>query len=638
MSGIFGIVRWNERGVELSELESMQQAMVHRGRAETILDSHAGLGHLLIHPIQGQSSNSQLWKDPVSGQVICADARIDNRDELVAKLGIGSDFSGNSPDCRLILAAYQKWGNQCAHHLCGDFAFVIWDSRQRRLFCARDHMGMKPLYYFSCREFFVFASSAQAIFRIDGVHQDINQARVADFLIQDFEGIDTSCTFFEAVSRLSPAHTLEVNAQHCRELEYWNPDPDFELELKTDEDYLEAFREIFSRAIKDRLRSPTPVASMLSGGIDSSVIAAVAQNHVGTSTGSGFSTVSAVSEKEESCLESRFVRRMINTGDFDAQQIKPSDLGLLRPDFQRLLDMAEDPFDTGSTVPALMYLAAMEKGHHVLLDGVDGDLAVSLRPAYPAHFLREGHFRQAWAETRASCRNYHPDKIALTLFPRMCISALQPKKLRKFRLEVSRETRIRKKLKNSLVSPELIGPAGLVERYSDYDRRVNTGSAPGLRQSHINRIRAPYLVAAVERYGRLASYCGIENRAPLLDRRLLEFSISLPWNQKVRNGWSKYILRKFAETVVPREIAWRKDHTHVGWEFTRAWLNICGARITDVLTEGQDLLEPYIEPSRLAQLIRDYGADRPGAARDARVMVNLVNWLERNTTGHRPHP
>jgi asparagine synthase (glutamine-hydrolysing) len=638
MSGIFGIVRWDQKGVHPSDLESMYMAMQHRGRPISTVDLQVGLGHLANQSSPKETLVTRPWEDPDSGQLICADARIDNREELQVRLGLGRGKQGDVHDHHLIMAAYQKRGNHCARHLVGDFAFAVWDRRRKRLYCARDHMGMRPFYYFQCREFFAFASSPQAVLRVDGVSHEVNHARVADYLIQDFEGIDTQSTFFTDISRLSPAHTLEVTPSQCSMLEYWRPDPAFELVLASDDDYLAAFTEVFSKAVDDRLRASGPVASMLSGGIDSSVIAAIAGEQISRSTGERLSTFSAVSGQDKSCLETQFVKKMTGSGQFNAHQIEPSDLEYIEPEFQRLLDAAEDPFDADCTIPALMYLLVGKSGHHALLDGVDGDLAVSLGPAYPIRLLRMGRYGKAWSETRNACRNYWPDKNAISLFSRYSLSAAQPAALRKLRLHSSRESRIRRRLQNSLVSPDLCEKAGLLERYSAFDRRTNTGNLRSFRESHINRIKAPYLVAAVERYGRLASYCQIENRAPLLDRRLLEFCISLPWNQKVRDGWSKYILRKLAETVVPQEVAWRRDHTHVGWNFTRAWLRVRGPEITDTLTEGEDLLGPYVAPARLARHIRDYEADKPGAARDARILVNLVNWLEKNMTGHRPHP
>ncbi|GAH07934.1 unnamed protein product, partial [marine sediment metagenome] len=140
--------------------------------------------------------------------VITADARIDNRVELIDILGLGGRYHSQIGDSELILAAYEKWGEECPARLLGDFAFAIWDGRRQILFCARDHFGVKPFcYYHRHGRVFVFASQVKALLTMRQVPHQINEGRIADYLVGDLEGIDKTSTYYQEVYKHPPAHT-----------------------------------------------------------------------------------------------------------------------------------------------------------------------------------------------------------------------------------------------------------------------------------------------------------------------------------------------------------------------------------------------------------------------------------------------
>ena len=156
--------------------------------------------------------------------VITADARIDNREELCSLLGLKDKLTFNqTPDSEFILAAYEKWGENCVEKLLGDFSFVIYDSIKKQLFCGRDHFGVKPLYYFLSDRLFVFGSEIKAILAIKEVPNCLNEVKIADFMLEMFE--DKTRTFYQNIFRLPPAHTLIVNREEVRLKRYWSPDP-----------------------------------------------------------------------------------------------------------------------------------------------------------------------------------------------------------------------------------------------------------------------------------------------------------------------------------------------------------------------------------------------------------------------------
>ncbi len=177
------------------------------------------------------------------------------------------------------MRAYLKWSDGCVDRLLGDFAFAIWDPRRRMLFCARDHSGMRPLYYHHVHgQHFLFASDARAILVLPKVPYQVNQGRIADFLVPQLEWIDYTSTFFEGVCRLPPGHTATVTPAGVDVVEYWKPEPQRGLTPLSDEDYAEGFLDVFTCAVKARLRAPENiVGSMLSVGMDSGSVVAVAR-------------------------------------------------------------------------------------------------------------------------------------------------------------------------------------------------------------------------------------------------------------------------------------------------------------------------------------------------------------------------
>ena len=165
MSGIIGIHYLDGRPVDRENLTKMVDILAHRGPdgADIWVDGCVGLGHRMLWT----TPESLIEKLPLENQrgdlVITADARIDNRDELIAALQINNRPSDKVVDSELILAAYEKWGEDCPEHLLGDFAFAIWDERRELLFCARDHFGVKPFYYYFANNTFAFGSEIKAL-------------------------------------------------------------------------------------------------------------------------------------------------------------------------------------------------------------------------------------------------------------------------------------------------------------------------------------------------------------------------------------------------------------------------------------------------------------------------------------------
>ena len=280
MSGIVGIVRFDGSPIDERLLRRMTDSMARRGPdlQQIWLGAQAGLGHALLHTVDGSGSVADD-RQPASldGRVwITADARVDDRAELVRKLEArGRTGLERASDAQLILHAYHAWGAQCVDHLLGDFAFAIWDERARRLFCARDHFGVKPFYYAQVPGGIVFSNTLDCIRLHPAVRNELNEVAIGDFLLFG-SNQDPATTAFADVRRLAPAHALSCKEGAVGLERYWAVPTGGRIRYRHSHEYVDHFRALLRTAVADRVRTKR-VGVWMSGGLDSTSITAVAR-------------------------------------------------------------------------------------------------------------------------------------------------------------------------------------------------------------------------------------------------------------------------------------------------------------------------------------------------------------------------
>ena len=286
VSGIAGIVLPAGRAVDERLLRRMAESMTCRGPdgLHTWSAGSVGFAHALL-----QTGDTPPGSQPASldhGVWITADARVDGRSDLVRKLeAAGRRDVSPSDDARLILHAYHAWGADCVEHLLGDFAFAIWDARAQRVFCARDQFGVKPFYYAEVDGGIIFSNTLDCVRVHPGVGDALNELSVADFLLFGFNQ-DTTATAFARIRRLPPAHAMIGAADATRVRRYWAVPADGRIRYRRSADYVDHFVELLRAAVADRIRVNRP-AMWMSGGLDSTAIAATAQ-HVLAARGGPF--------------------------------------------------------------------------------------------------------------------------------------------------------------------------------------------------------------------------------------------------------------------------------------------------------------------------------------------------------------
>jgi asparagine synthase (glutamine-hydrolysing) len=283
LSGFVCIVQVDNAPVEQALLQSLTDFLSFRGpdARDIWMDRSIGMGHALLRTTH-ESKNERQPLGLEERYWIAADARLDAREELIAELKREKRTAhSDAPDCELVLQAYAAWGEACLDHLKGDFSFAIWDKEGKKLFCARDHFGIKPFYYAQLGGIFLCSNTLNCIRLHPRVTGELNEAAVGDFLLFGLN-CDKATTTFQDIQRLPPAHALMVSPRGQQIKRYWAPPTNGRIRYSKPGEYVENFQSILERAVADRLRADR-AGILLSGGLDSSSVAAVAKELAGRS-------------------------------------------------------------------------------------------------------------------------------------------------------------------------------------------------------------------------------------------------------------------------------------------------------------------------------------------------------------------
>jgi len=597
MSGICGLFNLDDAPVADADLPSMNAMLKQRGPEGTgqWQDGALGLGHTLLATTPELMRERQPFEHRETGCVITADVRLDYRNELLGALGV-AERRDDMGDAELILLAYLEWGEECLLRFLGDFAFAIWDPRHKKLFCARDHFGMRPLYYHHAPgQRFVFASDARSILVLPQVPYRIDAGRIADFLVPELEWIDYTSTFYEGVHRLPPGHKMIVTPTSIDIAEYWKPEPGPELGPMSDVEYQQGFLEVFTRAVEERLRAPPhSIGSMLSGGVDSGSIVAVAK-YILAARGEGpLPTYSCARHRDDDCAESRAIYASTSMPSIAPGLIHPEDL---QDSVDALISGNEEPFDAQCMLLKSIYLEAQEQGISVVLDGGAGDIVLN-EGSYIVRLIRSGHLRLAMAEIAAENRIWDETSLASDIV-RYTRAAVVPKPVKKMLRRLVSHRRVGSSLKQSLISRDFADSVDLSGRIERLREMFPAGPPSDYATETCDAIR-PNIAGGRERYARLAAIFATEARDPFLDKRVVEYCTRLPGHTRMKDGWNKMILRETMADRLPEEVCRAHRKPHLGWLFNQAITEIAANRGRIDLPGLQATLGDFVDTVDLA--------------------------------------
>ena len=479
---------------------------------------------------------------------LTADARVDNREELVRILTVKGFVIEREPtDADLILAAYECWGEGCPAYILGDFAFAVWDPERSSFFCARDTLGVRPLHYSKVGNTLCVASDAEQVLQHPEVPCRIDELAVADALFWNWK--DEHRSMFRDVHRLPPGHRLVANATRIRVEPYWEIDRAVRTVYQRDEDYAEHFLELFSRSVADRLRSQNPeVAILLSGGLDSTSVAGVAQRMCQSRGGPALTGYSFVFNRIRECDEREYTRMVAQALGLDVEYIDAERLGLF--DFSPGLGASIESPPVGYQ-PLLRHvlIRAREQGARVMLTGMAGFYSFledgSFADVYRLLHGQFGVFGEIAGYAREIKRPFYRALYALLL------CNLVPDIVDRILMRVSG-----RRTSSSVpewILPEFAQRTGLEGRLANPPKWRNLIRLLARRKGP-TRIRDVPLGVAISATDRFVSSFGMETRHPFLDRRVLEFLVSIPPEQVYKGGRKRLVIRRAMKGILPEAV------------------------------------------------------------------------------------
>jgi asparagine synthase (glutamine-hydrolysing) len=604
------------------ELGRMLNSMEHRGPdgVNTWRDGSVGLGHLMLETTPEDQYESLPLIDRSGHFAITADARIDNRDDLIKTLEVRKPDDRPITDTELILAAYKRWGRDCPRKLLGAFAFAVWDAQKQTLTLARDHFGIRPLSYVNqSGQFFACASLEMALVQAGLSDREINDRKVADFLLVPVD-VKPKETYWEDVFSIPPAHTVQITPEgRIDQEQYWALDPEKETKLDSDEAYIERFRELFEEAVQCRMRSSTPVASMMSGGLDSTSVACTAARGL-RGTGERLHTLSAVFDSVPESNERSFQKAALEKYEeamvptfFEADKAGP-----LRHLSWTTRHMGRPSGDGNGYIHSELYRRARNQGLRVVLGGFDGDTTVSHGRKYTNELLWSGHWLKLWNEVRHSVEFHGGDRSDQRRAIRGWIRHyLRENSFTKPIAKVWR--RIRNageygsdgKLKTLDEGGSWAGETwrqyirdSLMKKIEPHLKEEESSNKwTKERDYHYKLLTRPLMEDILRGMDARASAAGIETRLPFYDVRLVEYCLSLPGHLKHRNGWPRWIQRASMEGVLPESIQWRKKKANLSPSYDRGIHNHEKRRLVDLrkeIKEGATKLNEYADAENIS--------------------------------------
>lgn len=580
MSGITAVFNLDGRAVERQQLEPMLDAMAHRGPdgIARFYDGAAALGHAMLRVTPESFAEVQPLSDEAGAIRIVFDGRIDNRIELRESIEAKGAQMRSDTDPELVLRAYQCLGEDCVRSLLGDFAFAIWDSSRRQMFCARDHSGIRPFYYYCDGKTFIAASELQQILRHPGMSQEPNEGLVGEYLTGKLIGRDE--TLYRGVMRLPPAHMMILTDRGPRISSYYSLGPSRSIRYRTDEEYGSHFLQIFKDAVRCRMRARNGVAAELSGGLDSSSIVCTAQSMIraGEVAVPRFEAFS-LQYDEPTSDERVYANDVASMWNLKLNWIQPYEL-----DMRASIDGVRRCREWGELPNAVQFRnlrrAVADSGMRVSLTGLGGDQWLTGSEYYYAELLSEFRLGDLIRLLNNDWRFGIPgtaghNRLKLLLW--WGLRPMLPDKLRHFLSNMVPRERF-----PNFIRDEFARRINLLGRLRALPTRPAGISFS--QRTVFEQFVDGWMAHVMELGDQYSAQAGIEQRHPFYDLRLIEFCFAIPEEQRLHNNYIKWVLRTAMKNLLPENVRTRLTKGEFSETFVRLFDRLGGANFYDHLT------------------------------------------------------
>jgi asparagine synthase (glutamine-hydrolysing) len=551
MCGICGIFDYSGAPADRGLLERMNSAIQHRGPDGdgTFFEGEIGLGHRRLSIIDVDGGAQPIDNEDSSLQIVF-NGEIYNFVELTSELkALGHHFKTRS-DTEVIVHAYEQWGKDCVGRFNGMFAFALWDSARRELFLARDHLGIKPLYYVDLGSRILFASEIKSLLQDSECPREVDLEALAELFT--FRYVPSPKTLFKGIRKLPPGHRMTVTQRGFEVDRFWNRRPSVRSR-SSEEDLIEEYQALLEDAVRLQLRSDVPLGLFLSSGVDSGVLLAIMSQY-SSSPVRAFTIGFEGGEKSNEVDDARLLARMFGA-DHGFMVVKPDDYVQY---YERYLWDLEEP--VGNETAAAFYFVSKITSQHVkvALTGQGADEPWAGYDRYVGAKLSAYYslIPQAVTDSVASVVTMIPGRFER--LKRGAVALGEPDILTRLAKMYSFfSADMKQQLFNDRVRTSLSPDANHTKEAL---RRLQADVAdldPLTQMLYVDtRASLPDDLLMVGDKMSMAN--SLEARVPFLDYRLIEFIENLPSGLKLHKLTGKYLHKRAVEKWLPKEVVWRK--------------------------------------------------------------------------------
>ena len=624
MCGICGIfLAERDARVERETLAAMNDQIIHRGPDDggLFVEGRVGLAMRRLSIIDVQAGHQPLPNEDENIWIVF-NGEIYNHQELRGELEAAGHRYRTKSDTETIVHLYEQYGRDCVNHLRGMFAFAIWDRPRRKLFIARDRLGIKPLYYRYADGVFLFGSEIKTLLAYPGVKAEFNQAGLAEYLA--FGHLAGEDSFYAGVKKLLPGHTLELDESGKISIHpYWDLSVAADTDEKPRSHYVKQYRELLEQCVDSHLMSDVPLGVFLSGGLDSSVIAALTAK----SRSEPIQTF-AVGYGEEAFSELPFARQVAKHIGSEHHEVR-----LSRQEFfdslPSLIWHEDEPIVWPSSVSLYSVAKLARERVTVVLTGEGSDETLA------------GYTRYAW-----TLKNAAWDRIYRSATP-----AVLRKAVRAVINGSGLPANLRRKLEHTfLVRDGGSWPSFYFDNFysafsaQEQDELLSDNAKAASRDAYAGSMQhwehssgdllhrllytdiKTYLVELLMKQDQMSMAASIESRVPFLDHKLVEFTASIPAQYAIKGFAGKQILKEAVEDLLPHDIIYRKKMGFpTPWAY---WL--AGSQLNDLekmLLSPRTLERGFFKPEAVKRLFAEHRAGRRDHGNRIWRLLNLETWM-----------
>jgi len=617
MCGIAGFVTRAPNSAPDSLLARMADAIRHRGPDASgyYRDPYAALGHRRLSIIDVAGGQQPMSNEDGTHWIVY-NGEIFNHADLRPALEQAGHRYRTRCDTETILHAYEQYGPDCVTRFRGMFSFAIWDKNSHTLFCARDRIGKKPFYYYWDGRLFAFASEIKALLEHPDISPRFEESLLSEYL--NFGYCSGEQTLFSGIRKLMPGHWLRLTPEQFETRQYWELPCPASHKKRDDQSWIAECRTRLEEAVRTRLMSDVPLGMFLSGGVDSSAIAALMKP-----MSNGPVKTFAVGYREQAFSELAYARQVAEKIGTEHHEVI-----IGRDDFfnalPQLIWHEDEPITWPSSVSLYFVSRLAAEQVKVVLTGEGSDELFAGYARYRFYILNQ-RLLQAYRIVPRPAR----DAIRAGIAGTRLLSGNIRRKLQ--HSVVGRGETLEALYLDNFYSAfsraeqqQLLGaPFGAT--YDSFIQYWNAQPQASLLSRMLYADQKTYLVELLMKQDQMSMACSIESRVPFLDHHLVEFAATVPDRLKLRGGVGKYILKRAVEDILPHEIVYRKK---MGFPTPlRQWLMEPGAdALLTQLHDREGLLAPYIDLTYLNDLLARHKSGFEDATDRIWRLLNLQLW------------